>query len=288
MMDWEVSPRIYREKPEEAVFNFRELAAEYSAHPLVKIIPAPHSPHAASVKMVLAGAQLAEEYGLPWHIHVAEAPYEGEMTREKYGLNPLDWLKSLGVISGRTCIVHGVWLEDSEIAELGEAGGSLIYNPSSNMFLGDGITPLPKYRDAGVNIALGTDGGCSNNRVSVFGEMRMAALLQKVANRQPEIITAEEVFRWGTQGGGKALSLPLGKLEPGAPADFVALNPSDLSLQPLLHPLKNIVYSMENSAIASVYVAGKAVVRGGKPDGDWPEELENRLKTLAARWGYRL
>jgi 5-methylthioadenosine/S-adenosylhomocysteine deaminase len=183
--------------------------------------------------------------------------------------------------------VHGVWLEDSEIEALGAAGGSLIYNPSSNMFLGDGITPIPKYRAAGVNIALATDGGCSNNRVSVFGEMRQTSLLQKVTRREPEIVTAEEVFGWGTLGGAKACGLPVGQLTPGAPADFVALDPTDLSLQPLLLPLKNIVYSMESSAIHSVYVAGRPIVRQAQAISDWPEELASRLNTLAARWGYR-
>jgi 5-methylthioadenosine/S-adenosylhomocysteine deaminase len=286
MMDWQVSPPIYRETPQEAATHFRELAGEYKNHPMVKIIPAPHSPHAASAAMVQAGAALAEEFDTPWHIHVAEAPYEGEMTRRDYGLNPLAWLESLGVLSRRTSIVHGVWLEPAEIESLGRVGGSLIYNPSSNMFLGDGITPLPAYRTAGVNIALATDGGCSNNRVSVFGEMRQAALLQKVAYREPEIITAEEVFRWGTVGGGKALGLPLGELKPGLPADFVALDPADLSLQPLLLPLKNIVYSMESSAIHSVYVAGRAIIRQGQPVQNWQEDLAGRLRTLAAKWGY--
>ncbi|HEX2913975.1 MAG TPA: amidohydrolase [Chloroflexia bacterium] len=286
MMDWMISPPIYRETPDEASSHFRELASEYKNHPMVKVIPAPHSPHAASAAMVQAGAALAEEFDTPWHIHVAEAPYEGEMTRKEYGLAPLEWLQSLEVLSKRTCIVHGVWLEDSEINALGEAGGSLIYNPSSNMFLGDGITPLPKYREAGVNIALATDGGCSNNRVSVFGEMRQAALLQKVARLEPEIFTAEEVFQWGTAGGGKALGLPLGRLETGAPADFVALDPADLSLQPLLLPLKNVVYAMESTAIHSVYVSGRAIVRQGQATVTWKEELYSRLTKLAKKWGY--
>lgn len=288
MMDWQVSPPIYRETPEEASHNFRELATLYKNHPTIKIIPAPHSPHGASAAMVQAGAALAEEFDTPWHIHVAEAPYEGEMTRKEYGLEPLEWLQSLGVLTKRTCIVHGVWLQDSEINALGEVGGTLIYNPSSNMFLGDGITPLPKYRAAGVNIALATDGGCSNNRVSVFGEMRQTALLQKVVRREPEIVTAEEVFSWGTAGGAKALDLPVGKLEPGAQADFVAIDPADWSLQPLLLPLKNIVYSMETSAIHSVYVAGQAIVRDGRATREWGSELQERLEKLATRWGYQI
>lgn len=286
MMDWSVSPPIYRETPQEAAANFRELATEFRDHPLVKIIPAPHSPHAASAAMVEAGAALAEEFDTPWHIHVAEAPYEGEMTHKEYGFPPLGWLHSLGVISRRTSIVHGVWLDDHEIEVLGAVGGSLIYNPSSNMFLGDGITPLPKYRAAGVNIALATDGGCSNNRVSVFGEMRQTALLQKVARREPEIVTAEEVFSWGTVGGGKALGLPVGLLKAGAPADFVALDPTDLSLQLLLLPLKNIVYSMESSAIRAVYVAGQPIVQQGRATHEWSQELAARLKTLSSRWGF--
>src|SRR5207249_1691762 len=143
MIDSDIPPPAYRESIDESVERCRALAAEFRSEPMVTIIPAPHSVHGASAAMIQAGAALAEELDSVWHIHVAEGEYEGRQTRERYGLPPLAWIHSLGVLTQRTCIVHGVWLEPAEIEQLGRCGGNLIYCPSSNMFLGDGITPLP-------------------------------------------------------------------------------------------------------------------------------------------------
>jgi 5-methylthioadenosine/S-adenosylhomocysteine deaminase len=280
MMDSAEAPAAFRESVDDATMRTRDLIRRYAKHPTIRIAPAPHSPHRASAAMVQAGAALADELGTPWHIHLAEAPYEGEQTRARYGLSPLAWLDSLSVLSPLTCIVHGVWLDDAEIIRLGEAGGALVHCPSANLFLGDGMAPLPKYLAAGVPVALGTDSGSANSHASVFGEMRQAALLQKGLAGNAAVLTAHQVFQMGTAGGARVSGLAVGALTPGYYADFVALDLADLSLQPAHRLLNNVVYAMQPTAIRDVYVGGRAIVQGRRlcfPDADRLPELLARL-----------
>jgi 5-methylthioadenosine/S-adenosylhomocysteine deaminase len=283
MIDGQVPPPAYRESIDEAVTHTRDLAAEFSSDPLITVIPAPHSVHNASGPLIRAGARLAEELNTPWHIHVAEGRYEVERCREQYRLPPLAWIDSLGALSRRTCIVHGVWLEAAEVELLGRRGGKLVYCPSSNMFLGDGITPLPKYLEAGVTVALGSDGGCGNNRVSVFEEMRMASLLQSVATLDPAAVGGRQAFAMGTRHGAEVTGLPVGELAPGRLADFIAIDPADLSLQPARDLLANVVYSMDSEAIRQVYVQGCPVMANRQLLGISPGEISARLVEVS-RW----
>jgi 5-methylthioadenosine/S-adenosylhomocysteine deaminase len=287
MIDGETPPESYRETVDEAVEHTRELAAEVRDDQLCSVIPAPHSVHNASAEMIRAGARLAEELDTPWHAHVSEGRYEVQRCREEHGLPPLAWIESLGALSARTCIVHGVWLEPDEIALLGRRGSKLIYCPSSNMALGDGITPLPKYLEAGVTVALGSDGGCGNNRVSVFEEMRMTSLLQSVATLDPAVVTGPQTFLMGTRNGAVVTGLPIGELAPGRRADFVAIDPNDLSLQPPADLLTNVVYSLDNEAIRRVYVEGRPVMVDRRIVGIAEDEIRTRLADVT-RWMDRL
>jgi 5-methylthioadenosine/S-adenosylhomocysteine deaminase len=282
MIDGETPPPAYRETLEQAVGRTRELAAEFQAEPLVAVIPAPHSVHNASGALIQAGARLADELDTPWHIHVAEGQYEVERCRAEHGQPPLGWIERLGALSERTCIVHGVWLDDSEIALLGQRGGKLIYCPSSNMALGDGITPLPKYLRAGVTVALGSDGGCGNNRVSVFEEMRMASLLQSVATLDPTCISGRLAFSMGTGHGAAVTGQPVGELRAGHWADFIAVDPADLSLLPAPDLLTNLVYSLDNEAIRAVYVAGQPVMRERQTVRTSLDEVRSEVAEVSA------
>lgn len=268
MYDWTGAPAGYVETIEDAVENTRALAKKYNGSGMATVLPAPHSLHAASLDMVRAGHALAKELGTCFHIHVAEEPFEVEQVKKEYGgLTPLEVLDKAGVLDERTVIVHGVWLQKSEIERLGAAGGKLAYCPSSNMFLADGITDIPAMRKAGVLIGLGSDGACSNNRISVFEEMRMAALLQKANTCDALCLTYKDAFAMGTENGGELLGLPVGKLEAGYLADFVGVRLSDLSMQPVSPSgeqiLPNLVYAMQPTAIAHVVVNGRQVVENG-------------------------
>ena len=261
MYDWEGAPHEYRESAAEAVARTRELWREYQGSEMVHICPAPHSPHGASEGMMQAGSALAVELGTRFHMHVAEGRYERDAIRERSGLTPIRWLESLGLALERLTIIHGCWLEADDIALMAERGVRLVYNPASNMFLGDGVTPLVAMLAAEVQVGLGSDGGCSNNRVSIFDEMRMCALLQKVTQLDAAVLPAETALHLGTRGSAAALDLPAGAIMPGCYADFVLVDLDDPSLQPPWHYEKQIVYAMTAQAIREVLVGGETVYR---------------------------
>ena len=197
--DWDGAPKRYREAPADAARRTRELIAAHRHDETCVVQPAPHSPHGASPAMIRAGWEVAESENTPFHIHVAEGRYEGERTLKEHGATPIRYLDRLGVLGPRMIGVHCVWLDDEEVALMGARGAALSYCPSSNMFLGDGITRIPEMLRAGVRIGLGTDGGCTNNRHSVFEEMRMTSLLQRVRLLDGTALPAEHAFAMGTQ-----------------------------------------------------------------------------------------
>ncbi|HEY9687491.1 MAG TPA: amidohydrolase [Coleofasciculaceae cyanobacterium] len=284
LYDWDGAPLRFRESLHQAVGNIEALHAEFKDHPLVHVIPAPHSLHGASTDMILAGAELAERLDTKFHMHIAEGQYERQMIEEKHGKPPVAFLDELGVLNDRLVGIHCVWLDDREIELMAQRGTGLSYNPSSNMFLGDGITRIKEMLDAGVCISLGTDGGCSNNRASIIEEMRMTSLLQKVKFHDSTVTRAEDMLLMGTANGGRNLGLPVGTLEAGSVADFTVIDLNDLSMQPRQNALKNLVYASQPSAIRAVYVAGEKVLEDGRLLTVPESEIIHRVKLTTESW----
>lgn len=284
MYDWEGAPRRYRETPAEAARRVRELIAAHRHDDTVVVQPAPHSPHGASPAMIRAGFEIAEAEDTVFHIHVAEGRYEGERTLREHGATPMRYLDRLGVLGRRTVGVHCVWLDDEEIALMGARGAALAYCPASNMFLGDGITRLPEMLRAGVRVGLGTDGGCTNNRLSVFDEMRTCALLQRVRLLDGTALSAATAFDLGTRSAAEILGLEAGAIAAGRLADLVAIDLDDLSLQPRNDLLKSVVYAMSPRAVTDVWVHGRRVVAGGRPTTVSDDDLVARLAALTKGW----
>jgi len=234
--------------------------------------------------MIRAGFELAESEATRFHIHVAEGRYEGERTLREHGATPIRYLDRLGVLGPRMIGVHCVWLDDAEVALMGARGAALAYCPSSNMFLGDGITRLPELLKAGVRVGLGSDGGCTNNRLSVFEEMRMAALLQRVRLLDGQAFDAATAFDLGTRSGAQILGLEAGAIAPGLLADLVAVDLGDASLHPRTDTLKSVVYAMSDRAVTDVWVHGRRVVESGRLATVDEPELLARVRELTRGW----
>jgi 5-methylthioadenosine/S-adenosylhomocysteine deaminase len=214
--------------------------------------------------MIRAGWEVAEAEDTRFHIHVAEGRYEGERTLREHGATPIRYLDRLGVLGPRMIGVHCVWLDDEEIRLIGERRAAVAYCPSSNMFLGDGITRLPELLRAGVRVGLGSDGGCTNNRLSVFEEMRMASLLARVRLLDGAALDAATAFRLGTASAASILGLETGTVAPGALADLVAVDLTHPSLHPPTDLVKSVVYALSPQAVTDVWVHGERVVQGGR------------------------
>jgi 5-methylthioadenosine/S-adenosylhomocysteine deaminase len=284
MYDWEGAPRRYRESVADAARRTGELIARHRGDPTTLVQPAPHSPHGASPAMIRAGWEVAEAADTPFHIHVAEGQYEGERTLREHGATSMRYLDTLGVLGPRTIAVHGVWLDDGEIALMGERRAALAYCPSSNMFLGDGITRVPEMIGAGVRIGLGTDGACTNNRASVFEEMRMTSLLQRVRLLDGTALAAERAFAMGTRDGAAMLGIDAGVIAAGSLADLVAVDLDHPSLHPPIDLLKNVVYAMSSQAITDVWVHGRRVVEDRHLVSADLDELLARARESTAGW----
>ncbi|WP_311406804.1 amidohydrolase family protein [Liquorilactobacillus uvarum] len=267
MYDWEGAPSGYLESVDEAVANTRQLALKYQNDSMVTVIPAPHSLHGASPKMIQAGHKLANELGTKFHMHVAEETFEVDATIQKHDKRTVEFLNELGVVDQSLVIVHGVWLEENEVKLLGNRHASLNYCPSSNMFLADGVTNIPRMVNNNINISLGSDGACGNNRISVFEEMRMTALLQKAVTRDALCVKCKQAFDMGTKNGGQQLDLDVGEIKEGQLADFVGIDLNNFSMNPLSDDLEqmlpNIVYSLQPDAISTVIVNGEETVKNG-------------------------
>jgi 5-methylthioadenosine/S-adenosylhomocysteine deaminase len=259
-----LAPRRYREDAEEAAARCIDLADAHAANDLIGVQPAPHSLHAAAPKTVAAALDVAERLGTPCHLHLAEAAYERAQIDERYGTTPVRLLAAEGLLSSRLVTIHSVWVDDEELDLLAESGTGVVHCPGANAFLGDGIARLPEMLARDIRVALGPDGGCANNRQSVFDEMRQASLMAKARLTDGGALDAGTAFRLGTAGGADLLGIESGRIAAGRLADLVALDLDDLSLHPLATLEHQIVSSMQQTAIAKVMVGGDVVVDRGR------------------------
>lgn len=284
MYDWTGAPTRFQESPARSSANFLELHEAHRSDRLVFPQPAPHSLHAASPEMVQAGAALAEELDLPFHIHVAEYRAEREQIVEAHGVSPIRYLDSLGALTERTILVHCVWTDEDDLALIAERGARIVHNPGANAFLGDGVAPFRQMLERNIRTCLGTDGGCTNSRQSIFDDMRTAALLQKAFHADASVLRAEDALIAGTARGGEVLGLPVGRIAADHAADLVVLELNALSLQPKATAEKQIVYAMQPDAIARVIVGGETVVEGGRLTRFDEAEIVSMVNQVTAGW----
>jgi 5-methylthioadenosine/S-adenosylhomocysteine deaminase len=284
MQDSVGAPKRYQETPALAERNFHDLYEELRGDRMAFVQPAPHSIHAASPDMIRAGASLSLDLGLPYHIHVAEARYERDQSMERTGLSPVRFLDSLGVLSERAVMVHCVWVDEDDLGLMRDRDVSVVHNPSANAFLGDGIAPVRRMLERGIRVCLGTDGGCTNSRQSVFEEMRMAALVAKASAADATALGAEATFLMGTARAGQVLGFPIGRIAADHAADLVVVDLDALSVQPSRTAPFQIVYSMQPEAIARVVVAGETIAERGRLTRVDEGEIVAKVAEVTAGW----
>src|SRR5690606_30089433 len=185
--------------------------------------------------------------------------HEVDEAKAKSGLRPFQRLQKLGLVNDRLIAVHMTQVTEGEIAACAAAGVSVVHCPESNLKLASGFCPAEKLRQAGVNLALGTDGCASNNDLDMFGEMRTAALLAKAVANDATALDAATTLRAATLGGARALGFGerIGSIEPGKEADLVCVDLSALEAQPLHHVLSQLVYAVGRQQVSDVWIAGR-------------------------------
>jgi 5-methylthioadenosine/S-adenosylhomocysteine deaminase len=226
---------------------------------------APHAIYTVSEGLLRWAAELATERQLPVQIHLSETEREVSDCLEQHGLRPAAYLDRLGMLSPRTVLAHGVWLDRDELELIAERGCTLVANPVANMKLAvGGVLPYPAARRAGIAVGLGTDGAGSNDSLDLLSDLKVFALAQRQAAGDPTILPAEEAWRIAT--GAAAPLLGACELRVGEPADFLLLRSGapELSLGDL-H--SDLVYAANGSVVDTTVVGGRVLMRGGEVPG---------------------
>lgn len=280
-------PTGYAASPDEYIAKGLALHERYCDHPLIRVAWAPHAPYSVSDAPLQRVASLGFELGVPVHIHLHETRDEVENAVNAHGERPFARLDRLGLIGPSLAAVHMTQLEDAEIARLAETGASVVHCPESNLKLASGFCPVAKLLEAGVNVALGTDGAASNNDLNLLGEMRTAALLGKGVSGSASAVPATEALRMATINGARALGLEseIGSIELGKSADLVALDLRDPHTQPLYHPVSQLVYAAGRHQVRQVWVRGRQVIRDGVPTTLHLAEVLSEAQIWGARIG---
>jgi 5-methylthioadenosine/S-adenosylhomocysteine deaminase len=234
----------------------------WKGNPLIVAAVAPHSMYTCSEKTLQDAAALARRNHAPILIHIAEAPFELEQSRNKYGLTPVAYLSRAGVLGPDVVGAHCILVDQADIAALAHFGVGCVYNPSSNMKTAAGVMPVVEMLAAGEAIGLATDGAASNNNLDMFEEMDLAPKLQKLARMDSRALPAEQVVALATITGARALHLDqqIGSLEPGKKADLILVDTSAPHATPMYNVYSQLVYALKENDVRTVIIAGKIVM----------------------------
>lgn len=221
----------------------------------------PHSLTTVGESSLTEIADQARNLGVPIHIHANETRAEVEPIVEEYGVRPLEYARSCGLLQSEDYIAHGVHANTHEIDILAETGTGVVHCPASNMKLASGMAPVQAMLDAGVTVGLGTDGVASNNDLDMFGEMRDAAMLGKLAADDASAVSAPEVVRMATQGSADCVGFESGRIEPGAPADLAVVGLDCPHLTPAHDLVSHLAYAATGSDVRHTICDGEILMR---------------------------
>ena len=256
-------PSAWADEPEEYLRRGLEVHDQFRNNSLITTAFAPHAPYSVSDAPLERIRTLADELEIPIHMHVHETRDEIKQGLSRFGTRPLERLANLGLLSPSLAAVHMTQVEGDEVERFAASGASVVHCPESNLKLASGFCPVTRLLEAGVNLALGTDGAASNTDLNMFSEMRTAALLAKGISGDASALPAATALRMATLNGAIALGIAgeTGSLETGKAADITAVELGSMETQPVYHPLSQLVYATGRDKVTDVWVAGKQLLR---------------------------
>lgn len=272
----EIMPRYLQEKLDfgppmsaEAYIDYcrSAFASLHGKASRLNFMIAPSAPQRCTPDLLQACHALAVEMGVPLHTHILETKTQAVTGHQIYGKSLIGYMHDLGVLSRNTTIAHSVWVSESDMEMMGDAGCSIAHNAVSNQKLGAGIAPIRHLMNAGITIGLGTDGVSSNDTARIFDVMRVAGLIHSVSGPDfDQWIRADEILTMATIGGARSAMLEnvTGSLDIGKAADLLILDLTTLSFTPLNDIAKHLVYAENGSSIETVMIAGRIVVQDGR------------------------
>ncbi|MFK7574980.1 TRZ/ATZ family hydrolase [Pseudomonas sp. Env-17] len=271
---------------DEAIRQGIELFGDLKHHPRIKITFGPHAPYTVCDANLEKIRVIAEELDAAIHMHVHETAFEVQQAIEQTGERPLARLARLGLLGPRFQAVHMTQISEDDLALLVESNTSVIHCPESNLKLASGFCPVERLWQAGVNVAIGTDGAASNNDLDLLGETRTAAMLAKAVAGSATALDAHRALRMATLNGARAMGLDsqIGSLEVGKAADIVAFDLSGLAQQPIYDPVSQLIYATGRDCVKHLWVAGKPLL----DDRQLTRMDEQQLTATAIAWGQRI
>ncbi|WP_323156795.1 TRZ/ATZ family hydrolase [Pseudomonas rhodesiae] len=271
---------------DEAIRQGIELFGDLKHHPRVNITFGPHAPYTVCDANLEKIRVIAEELDAAIHMHVHETAGEVQQAVEQTGERPLARLSRLGLLGPRFQAVHMTQISEDDLVLLVESNTSVIHCPESNLKLASGFCPVERLWQAGVNVALGTDGAASNNDLDLLGETRTAAMLAKAVAGSATALDAHRALRMATLNGARAMGLDteIGSLELGKAADIVAFDLSGLAQQPIYDPVSQLIYATGRDCVKHLWVAGKQLL----DDRRLTRMDEQQLTATAVAWGRRI
>jgi 5-methylthioadenosine/S-adenosylhomocysteine deaminase len=279
-------PTAWARDADDYITKAHRLHDQYRNSELIDIAFGPHAPYTVSDAPLRKVAYLADELDVSIHIHLHENAQEISDALRISGKRPLARLKELELLSPRLQCVHMTQVEDAELELLAAHGVHVVHCPSSNLKLASGFCRAHDMLAAGINVALGTDGSASNNRLDMFGELRLAALLAKGVSGDARAIPALTALEMATMNGARALGIDehVGSLEEGKLADLIAIDLGHPNTRPVYDPVSTLAYSAQASQVSHVWVHGQLLVANGA----LTRMDMQQLLADAERWGQQV
>jgi 5-methylthioadenosine/S-adenosylhomocysteine deaminase len=252
-------------KSEAAMIAYTEKFLEkWQGDPVIHAAVAPHSIYTCSRKTLEDAAALARKYHAPILIHVAEMKKERDDSEKQNGASPVQYLQTIGVLGPDVVAAHCIFVDEADRKTLAQHNVGCVHNPSSNMMLASGVSPVPEMRAAGVAVGLGTDGPAgSNNDLDLMEEMDLAAKLAKITKNDPLALNAKAVVEMATIDGAHALHMEkeIGSLEPGKKADVILIRLDRPNAVPMYDVYAQLAYALKASDVQTVIIGGRVVMR---------------------------
>lgn len=256
------------ESRETSLFGVLDMRSKWegAADDRIHVWFGPRTPGGVTSELYREMSDYARQRNMGITMHLAEVEADKIYLQEKFGLSPVYYAESVGLLGPKTVLVHMVWLNQADIDKLAATGTHVSHNPSSNSKLASGVCKVPQMLASGVNVALGCDGGPSNNDYDMIREMKLAAIIHKAVSNDPLIVPAETVLEMATINGARALGLgdEIGSLEVGKKADLVVIDLNRLHTTPSINPVSTLVYAATGGEVDMVVVDGQIVVEQGQ------------------------
>lgn len=253
---------------DESLAYSKKFIEKWKNHPLIVPSIAPHAPYTCTPEIIKRSKDIALKYDIPLHIHLAETQSEVENVTAEHGMPVIPYMDKLDLFDAKVIAAHCVHIDPGEIRLLKNRNAGVAHNPSSNLKLASGISPVKQMMDAGINVGIGTDGPASNNDLDMFEEIRLTTFLAKGSSGDPTALPAKITVAMATRIGAKAIHIDkiTGSLEPGKRADLILIDIAKIHNSPNFRHLpeslySQVVYAAKANDVSDVMVNGKWLMR---------------------------